>query len=447
MRQYDMVSEGDHVICAVSGGADSVALLFGMYLLREKLGIRLSAAHFNHHLRGEESDRDEAFVREFCGHYHIPLVAGGARVLSGKKGLEAAAREARYGFFATLPGKIATAHTADDNAETVLMHLVRGTGLRGLGGISPVNGNIIRPMLTVTRQEVLAFLKEYSLSYVEDSTNETDDFLRNRLRHRVIPLLKEENPKLAENLSDMAMELRQDAAALETGGKLPNVTDLRQMPAALRHRMLSSFIKECGVTEPERSHICAVETLVFSEKPSARANLPGGVTVARNYDRLVVLADTATPAAVELRPGECLQLPQWGYSVSCTMAEKIVNTPEIFTVAAQGPVMLRSRQTGDRMRLNVGTCTLKKLFIDRKIPAHHRQHIPILADAQGVLGVWSIGANVDRLAKDLPALQIQLKPLEKIETGRLCHGERYSADHADRSTDSIPDRGTGGDAF
>ena len=227
LRQYDMVAKDDHVICAVSGGADSVALLFGMYLLREKLGITLSAAHFNHRLRGEESDRDEQFVRDFCSRYDIPLSVGSARVVAGKKGLEAAAREARYAFFATLPGKIATAHTADDNAETVLMHLVRGTGLRGLGGISPVNGNIIRPMLTVTRQEVLAFLEEYCLSHVEDGSNKTDDFLRNRLRHRVMPLLKAENPRLAENLSQMAMELRYDAEALELDGKLPSVEELR----------------------------------------------------------------------------------------------------------------------------------------------------------------------------------------------------------------------------
>ena len=137
LRQYEMVSAGDHVICAISGGADSVALLFGMYLLREKLGIRLSAVHFNHGLRGAESDRDEKFVRDFCAHYDIDLTVGKQQVVAGRKGLEAAAREARYAFFATLNGKIATAHTADDNAETVLMHLVRGTGLRGLGGIRP----------------------------------------------------------------------------------------------------------------------------------------------------------------------------------------------------------------------------------------------------------------------------------------------------------------------
>lgn len=412
LRQYNMIAKGDHVVCAVSGGADSVALLFGMYLLREKLGITLSAAHFNHHLRGEESDRDEQFVREFCGRYDISLSVGSAQVVSGKKGLEAAAREARYAFFATLSGKIATAHTADDNAETVLMHLVRGTGLRGLGGISPVNGNIIRPMLTVTRQEVLAFLDEYCLTYVEDSSNQTDDFLRNRLRHGVMPLLKAENPRLAENLSQMAMELRYDATALELDGKLPPVAELREMNPALRSRKISRFLKENGVLEPERSHIRAVEGLVFSEKPSAKVNLPGGVTASREYDRLVVLERKNTPEEITLLPGDVLNLPQWEVTVSYVPAEQILNTQEIFTVNATGAITLRTRQAGDSIRLNAGTCTLKKLFIDRKIPAHQRDRIPVLADEQGVLGVWGIGANVDRLGTKLPAMQIRFEPLK-----------------------------------
>ncbi len=413
LRQYDMVAKGDHVICAVSGGADSVALLFGMYLLREKLGVTLSAAHFNHHLRGKESDRDEQFVREFCDRYDIPLEVGSAQVVPGKKGLEAAAREARYAFFATLSGKIATAHTADDNAETVLMHLVRGTGLRGLGGISPVNGNIIRPMLTVTRQEVLIFLDEYCLTFVEDSSNADDDFLRNRLRHGVMPLLKEENPKLAENVSQMAMELREDADALENIDTFPAVTRLQEMPLALRSRAISRFLKENGVLEPERRHIRAIEALVFSEKPSARADLPGGVTVGREYDRLVVLEQKTAPEAVTLLPDDVVTLPQWGMTVSCIPAKEIINTKEIFTVNVTGAITLRSRQTGDNIRLNAGTSTLKKLFIDRKVPAHQRLHIPVLADEQGVLGVFGIGANVDRLATELPAMQIRLEPLKK----------------------------------
>ena len=210
IRRYSLIAPGDRVVCAVSGGADSVALLFAMYLQRENLGITLEAAHFNHCLRGQESDGDEAFVKELCDRYGIPLHLGSGQIVPGKKGLEAAAREARYAFLRGLPGKIATAHTADDNAETVLLHLVRGTGLKGLGGIAPVNGNVIRPMLTVTRREVEAFLDEYALPHREDSTNSTDAFLRNRLRRNVMPLLVRENPSLAETMSAMALGLRED---------------------------------------------------------------------------------------------------------------------------------------------------------------------------------------------------------------------------------------------
>ena len=413
LREYDMVKPGDAVVCAVSGGADSVAMLFAFYLLREKLDITLSAAHFNHHLRGEESDRDEAFVRDFCRGYDIPLVEGSGEVCPGKKGLEAAAREARYAFLDTLPGKIATAHTADDNAETVLMHLVRGTGLKGLGGISPVNGRVIRPMLTVTRQEVLSFLEEYSLPFVEDSSNGSDQFLRNRLRHHVMPLLKEENPRLAENLSAMAMELRQDAAALEPEGALPSVTRLRQMKPALRSRALAAFLKECGVPEPERRHIRQTEELVFSDKPSAWAAFPGGVIVGREYDRLARREESKPLEEVVLQPGQTLELPEISLRVRYVPAEEICNTKNIFTVNTQGPVTLRSRQTGDTIRLNVGSQSLKKLFVDRKIPAAMRNLVPVIADAEGIVGVGGIGANVDRLAEELPAMQIRLEETEK----------------------------------
>ena len=191
IRKEQLIAPNDRICCALSGGADSVALFFALYLLQEKLQFTLSAVHFNHGLRGEEAERDQAFTQKLCAQYDVPLHIGQAQVVAGAKGLEAAARDARYAFFDTLSEKIATAHTADDNAETVLMHLIRGSGLKGLGGIAPQRGKIIRPMLTVTREEVLAFLQEYSLPHIEDSSNASDDFFRNRLRHRLLPLLKQ----------------------------------------------------------------------------------------------------------------------------------------------------------------------------------------------------------------------------------------------------------------
>ena len=412
IRRYGLISPGDRVICAVSGGADSVALLFAMYLLRERLDITLEAAHFNHRLRGEESDADEAFVKELCGRYDIPLHLGSGRILPGKKGLEAAAREARYAFLRSLPGKIATAHTADDNAETVLLHLVRGTGLKGLGGISPMNGNVIRPMLTVTRREVEAFLSEYALPHREDSTNATDLFLRNRIRRNVMPLLLQENPSLAENLSDMALGLREDEDYLfrMAGETLPGVAALREMHPALRARALERFLKENGVSEPEKRHIALLEQLVFSDKPSARADLPGGITVARRYDTLEVLGE-AQPLSERVLEGS-LDLPELGLRVVCAEADTIVNTPDTFTVVPAGKIVVRSRLPGDRIRLSGGTKSLKKLFIDRKIPASERLRIPVIADEAGVLGVWGIGADQNRIPKALPAVTIRFEKME-----------------------------------
>lgn len=396
IRQQGLMEPGDQVVCAVSGGADSVALLFALYLLREKLQISLSAAHYNHGLRGEESDRDQAFVEALCSRYDIPLQVAKGKVIPGKKGLEAAAREARYAFLESLPGKIATAHTADDNAETVLMHLVRGTGLKGLGGIAPVRGRIIRPMLSVTRQEVLAFLQEYCLQYVEDSSNAGNLFLRNRLRHSVMPLLKQENPKLAENISRMALRLRQDEQILQalTEGQLPPVAELRTMPQPVRRRHLTAFLERSGVREPETEHIELLEQLVFSRKPSAKASLPGGVTIVRVYDRLEVQTEQSSLPAREVTCPGVLELPD--LRIHVRPADQPCLQYDRFTVMTKGTVVVRGRQPGDTMRLAGGTKTLKQLYIDRKLPAHCRSSNPVIADEQGVLGVYGIGANLDR---------------------------------------------------
>lgn len=404
----ELTEPGQTVVCAVSGGADSIAMLFAFYLNRERLGIRLEAAHFNHQLRGVESDRDEAFVRDFCDRYDIPLHVGRGTIQPGKKGLEAAAREARYAFFDTLPGKIATAHTADDNAETVLIHMIRGTGLKGLGGIAPVQGRIIRPMLGITRQEVEEFLEEWGLTYVEDSSNREDDFLRNRIRHHVIPLLKAENPRFSQNLSRMALTLREDEDFLSRQAEfetMPTVTELKAMPKALRYRVLERFLKECGVKEPGAVQLEEGNALLFSKNPSAKNRFSGGVVIARRYDRLVLecrepsLEETILPC-----PGEVI-LPE--LRVICEPAEEVLNTRETFTIQPQGQIILRQRQLGDEIRLSSGRKRLKKLYIDRKIPASQRQRIPVLQDDLGIIGVYSIGADVDRQAKALPAYTIR----------------------------------------
>ena len=409
VRQQELLVPGDQVTCAVSGGADSVALLFALYLLKDKLNIQLYAAHFNHHLRGEESDRDEHFVREFCHRYDIPLTVGEGQIFPGKKGLEAAARDARYAFLRSLPGKIATAHTADDNAETVLMHLVRGTGLKGLGGIAPQNGAVIRPMLSCTRQDVEDFCAEWCLRYITDSSNEADDFLRNRLRHHVMPLLKQENPQLSQNVSAMALRLRQDEDCLGALSRRHqmDVAELREMHPALRSRCLEAFLKRSGVREPEASHIAQAESLVFSEKPSAFARFPGNICIARNYGFLTVQGEKETPEPVELPvPGTLV----WGdYRITASEGG------EGLLIYPDGPVTVRSRASGDSIRLTGGTKTLKKLFIDRKIPASMRGRIPVVSVRRGVLAVHGFGINPDLQDESLPPIRIIIEKITDTE--------------------------------
>lgn len=421
VRQYDLIHPGDTVIAAVSGGADSIALLFALFLLREEWGITLEAAHFNHCLRGEESNRDARFVADFCAHYGIPLHMCSGNVVPGEKGLEAAARDARYRFLRSLPGKVATAHTADDNAETVLMRLLRGTGLKGLGAIAPVSGNVIRPMLSVTRREVEAFLEEYALAHIEDSSNGEDTFLRNRIRHRIMPLLYEENPRIGENLSSMALNLRLDEACLSrlASGPMPGIEELKSLPDAIRRRYLERFLKENGVREPEESHLLQAESLLFHWNPSASMNFPGGIVIAREYDRLVRLDSPEMLGNYTLETETYVrELDLW---VTVEEAVSLEQGEDIFTVQTRGPLRLRARRAGDAITLSGGTRSLKKLFIDRKIPASRRCRIPVVEDDGGILGVYGIGADRTRQASALPAKTIRFARRQK--NGGIDHGE------------------------
>ena len=394
LRRYEMVSPGDTVICAVSGGADSMALLWGMYLLREKLGITLEAAHFNHNLRGEESKQDAEFVRKFCEFHDIPLHFGEGNVTLGKKGLEAAARDARYAFLRSLNGTIATAHTADDNAETVLMHLIRGSGLRGLGGVTPKTDGLIRPMLDVTRAQVEQFLEENYIRHITDSSNATDEFLRNRLRHHVIPLLKRENLSIAVGLSAAAQRIREDAALLDSLAAQLDPADiaaLRAAPAPLRRRAIEGFLRRNGFPEPSAEHIRQAEQVVFSDNPSARVTL-GGLTLRRSYDKLCADREQVI-LPTRLLPMEGLtELPEIGLAVRTSIAD----APGEWVVCPKGQMIVRCRQSGDALTTKCGTKSLKKRFIDKKIPQWERSAVPVIADEGGVLAVYGFGADVTR---------------------------------------------------
>jgi len=413
-NQQMLPPEGGGILCAVSGGADSMSLLSLLRAILPPLGIRLAAAHYNHRLRGDESNRDDMFVRSFCVGNAIDFFVGGADVaaLAGANGLgiEEMAREARYAFLSETAQKngldrIATAHNADDNLETIIFNLARGTGLRGLAGIPPVRDNIIRPLLPVSREEVEAYVLENEIAYVTDSSNLSDEYSRNKIRHTVIPLLKEINPAAVGNAFRAAHLIRGDDEYLQSladefisahssGRRLPAAA-LAALPRPVAARVVRSMTeRSLGET-----HVSAVLGLCAEDSPSASCDLPG-IRVSREYE-YIVFGGGGTGIILPgiITPGDNFSLYTGGPRITC----KIVRVPpdihsslNIFYFKPDsicGRISVRSRQSGDSIKLRGRgvTKTLHKLFIEAKIPREARGLVPVLSDERGLLAVGGFG--------------------------------------------------------
>ena len=408
-EQHEMLPEGSRVLCACSGGADSVSLL---HLLRKTEGISVLCAHFNHRLRGDESDRDEAFVRELCRDLGVDCIVGSGDVAayaaSHGVGIEAAARTLRYDFLETAAEengctRIATAHNADDNAETILMNLIRGSGLKGLTGIPPARGKIIRPLLTVTRGEIECYLSSNGLAYVEDSSNRSDDYTRNRIRHHVLPLLREENTAAVENITVAAELLRNDEEYLSAQaesfieehhaerGSIP-IAELLQLPRAVGSRVLLRLCPGAAKT-----HVDAVYSLCMSCAVHGAVDLPG-MKVVKDYDVLGLNPAYYGIPTQDLPEGETL-LPEAGWRIQvsrnnfCGEIHNSFNTFYFKSESICGRVCVTSRKEGDSIRLFGRGCTktLKKLFAEAKLPLAERRRIPVLRDEAGVIAVYGFG--------------------------------------------------------
>ena len=424
IRENDLIAPGSTLVCAVSGGKDSVCLLHLLYSLQEALSIEVEAAHLNHHLRGEESERDEAFVRALCKTLGVRLTVSHADVLSRceetGESVEEAARVLRYRFFESLGKPVATAHTLDDNLETVLLNLVRGTGLRGLCGIPPKRGAIVRPMLCISREEVEAYLQAHALSHVEDSSNASDLPLRNRLRHEVLPLLRQENPSLAQGVFRMDEILRREdaflderAQALLRAASLPparwSCRVLQSAPDVIQARAMRKLLTELAVPKPSQAHVDALLHLISGTDGTQSVSLPGNIVLRRSYDQLSLAPPgsqgTFTPKT--LLPGSSVCLPELSLRVSCRFTKNYQKTsplPCTFalkcdTIGKEAALLVRPRKTGDVIHLSVGSKSVKKLLIDRKIPAHERGLVPVLADSCGVILVYPFAADKSREAQ------------------------------------------------
>ena len=432
VERYQMVKPGESVIVAVSGGPDSVALLTALNDLAPEMGLTLVVAHVNHALR-PEADGEADFVRHLAGTMGWPCesvridVGAFSRLL--KTSLEDAARTARYDFFrrtAERRGatKIALGHHSGDQAETVLMNLIRGSGTDGLKGMLPVREDLyIRPLLFVSRGEILDDLKKRGLTFVLDQSNETDDFLRNRIRRRLLPTLREAfNPLIDDGLCRLAEIIRQDDDFMETlvdqhlatwrirvseETVALSVPDVASLHDALQNRIIKRILE--GFCPEGKgiafAHVTAVKNIFHSRHPACSLNLPYGVFVRREYGRVMIsphgasgvtaAPDYAYPVSV---PGEVM-IPETGMRVRLSLRSEIPGAfRDGFMDSAmawmdygriQPPLTVRNFRPGDRMQgLGMaGSKKLKDIFIDDKIPREERRRVPLLVDARSILWI------------------------------------------------------------
>jgi len=450
IRRGRLLQPGDCVGVCVSGGADSVAMLLLLIELREKLGIVLSVVHFNHELRGKASDADEKFVAKLAAKQGLPFHAGrenvAAKARREKANLEDAARRARYAFFAHLAAdgkltKLAVAHTADDQAETVLAHILRGTGLAGLGGIHPAWGHVVRPLLQIRRSALRAYLKQRKQPWREDITNRDTAKLRARIRKKLLPLVEKQfQPAVVEHLVALAEAAREDEALLDaitterastivqksfaaTSVQLQDLLkplgDRAPFPNsdAVRKRIVRHIVKDLKQRggQLNADHVQSVLELAEHGENGKSLPLPGGIEVRREHDSLVFRATSGESSKskasnppmqfeqqIDFSGGETLiEVPCLACVFRFTNIDWPSNRGETSVMGAvldrhslRLPLVLRSWRPGDQLRPSGHRKAhkLKRLLNEKRISRWEREGWPVLTSA-GVLA-WARGFPV-----------------------------------------------------
>ena len=442
---YHMINPGERIVVAVSGGADSVCLLDVLCALQKELEMELVVAHYDHGLRPGEDEAETRFVSSLAESFGLHFVTekaadtlGSARNFSEDK-----ARRFRYRFFyqvqkETSADKIALGHNLDDQAETVLMRLLRGSGPSGLGGIPPVReGRIIRPLIEMKRSEIENYLKSRNLKYVTDSSNRDKSHLRNRVRLELLPLLKDYQPKVIEILGNTADLLRQDEhwlgetargwlagnATLSREGEIVmEIAALQVLPTALKNRVIRSVIEEVGgsLHGVHLRHVDSISEIAQSGKAHARLDLPGSVAVRKTYDRLIFSANPvgnpkdlcfsiAGPGTYSLdEPESTLSVEE----LEGKGLEKYDPDPKVACLngdALSFPLGVRRFRPGDRfVPLGMkGHKKIKDFFIDSKIPILERKRIPLLTHNDRP--IWICGLRIDDRYRVTPKTRKVLK--------------------------------------
>lgn len=432
IERYNMFDGVKTVTVAISGGADSVVLLHVLNELKDEYGFSLKAAHLNHMLRGNESDRDEQFAADYCRTLGVPFVSEridvAAAAKNSKESTELAARRLRYDFLLreTGNGVLATAHTASDNIETVLHNLTRGTGIAGLCGIPPIRDNIVRPLILVTRGEIEEYAAKNSLLFVTDSTNLEDVYTRNRLRHKVVPELVGINEAAVQNVSRMCADIREDASFIDGEaekaydgcrvGRGLSVEMLKGLHPAIRSRVILRLCRDVTGTAPESRHIALIEEMLT--KDTVRVNIKGNRFAVKRKGLLTFEGGAGGENGFFVPLGSQFPASVNGMSVELVSIDEYKKTQRINSLLLKfavdydkicGRLVIRNRIPGDKIRpvgRNV-TKSFKKLFNENNIPEDLREALPILADDNGVLWLYGFGADA-RAAVDASTKRVLL---------------------------------------
>ncbi len=431
IREHEMISRGDRVVVAVSGGPDSVCLLEILFRLREFLEVSLIVAHLDHGLRPGEDERETEFVETLARRLGLPCACGKAAQLRNAHGtsLEERARKIRYRFLERVveehhAQRVALGHNMNDQAETVFMNILRGTGPAGLSGIPPIRENrYIRPLIHTTREGVLVYLREKGLHYMMDSSNLEKKYLRNRIRLELMPGLLTYQPRLIERLHDLAFLSREENRYMEQESeKCLQKMIIRSsgqafdmsldafigLPSPLRYRVIRGAIKRAkgNLKRVNLGHIRAIMELVKNRKPQAGINLPDHVVVKKIYDKLRF--SSAEPMCTadfsySIEAAGSVYLEELNMTITCEEISRDVfmRHPRsdwncfLDLEALRWPLMVRNFRAGDRfMPLGLGGFKkLKEVFIDKKIPHEERRRIPILESGGDI--VWVCGFRID----------------------------------------------------
>ena len=452
LRKYSMLEKGDRVVVALSGGADSCALLLALAALAPHWRLELIAAHFNHGLRGAPSDGDEAFCRSLAAKSGLVFVTQKLAETAIPSGLstEDYLRRERFRFLDRTAGrhkadKIALGHHLNDQAETVLLNLIRGSGLDGLKGFLPVrDSRYIRPLIEVSRKEILEFLEEQGADYREDESNESGIYLRNRVRRELIAFLREKyNPRIEQTLARTAEIIRRDDSFIDDCVqeilRSPTIrkTDreisfsasyVLSLHDALIYRVLKSLLERLA---PETGgfssgHLQALAGLLKEQKTGKRLSLPYGLAARREYDRVVITAEPEGSIQcyeypLEI-PGE-VEVRERGMVFSIHREKEArVNFKNCSAFCfdedkVRKPLVVRNRREGDRFDPlgTQGSQKIKKLFIDRKIPRPERDRIALLADRESV--IWVENLQMSERVKVTPETKNMLVLEIRSETG------------------------------